>query len=107
LSEVVKIYGFGSYFFDKPQYNDIDILIVHRNSGFESCQFAIQCKQFFVLNVDGVDVTILSQQEERQMSFIEKSRSKYLGKVNEGCFESDLDEMLNRIRAVRTCKVDV
>lgn len=102
MIEEAGIYGFGSYFSNMRRYNDIDILIIHRDSSPESCQFAIKCKRYFVSNIDGINVTILSQREERQMSFIKISRSRCLGTVNEWCVESDLDKMLKKIRVART-----
>ena len=107
MSEEVEIYGFGSYFFGMKEYNDIDILIVHRSSNSESCRLAIMCKQYFVSNINDIDVTILSQHEERQISFVEMSSAKCLGKAKESCLESDLDEMLNLILSVRNYKDDV
>lgn len=98
FGENLKIYGFGSYFLGYPEYNDIDILIVHQNSSFKSCQLAIHCKQFFVSNIFKADVTILSQREEQQISFIEISNALYIGKVDENFMTINLGEILGKIR---------
>ena len=97
----VSIYGFGSYFANASIYNDIDVLIIHRDSSPESCQFAIKCKRYFLSNINDIDVTILSQSEERGMSFILKSKSRYLGAVNLLSLERDLDKILKMILATR------
>lgn len=93
----MRIYGFGSYFSGCPKYNDVDILIVHQSGSLKSCQLAIHCKQFFVLNIFKADLTILSQHEEQQISFIEKSNARYIGKVDENFIAINLSEILDKI----------
>lgn len=95
------VYGFGSYFCDLPEYHDVDILIVHRSCSAESCQFSIQCKQFFVLNISRADVTILSTDEEQQLSFVARSRACYIGQVDSLRKESDLTTILSRVGEYR------
>ncbi|WP_424945890.1 hypothetical protein [Candidatus Spongiihabitans sp.] len=102
MIEELEIYGFGSYFLCQPEYHDVDLLIVHRSDDPKSCLFAIQCKQYFISNVAGGDVTILSQHEEQQISFIAKSGARCLGKVDESCREGGLREILRRVSEART-----
>ena len=42
--EGVTIYGFGSFFKKKTEFQDIDILITHRSTSYESCQFSLLCE---------------------------------------------------------------
>ena len=91
------VYGFGSYFCGHPKYHDVDILLIHRSSSPESCRFAILCKRFLVSSNAGFDVTILSQHEEQQISFVEKSGARRIGEVDERSKEIDLSEMLRKI----------
>ncbi len=92
--EEVAIYGFGSFFNNKNESNDIDLLILHQNISYESCQFSIWCKKYIAANISGADITILSRLEEHQFSFIEKSKAKYLGSVHEKTAKHDLDLIL-------------
>jgi len=82
VSKKLKIYGFGSYFNEVGEFNDIDILIIHEKNDYDSCQFAIRCKRFLASNLDDMDITILSSLEEKHVSFIWKSSARYIGKVN-------------------------
>jgi hypothetical protein len=98
----LAIYGFGSYFNEHTRFEDVDILIVHRSGDYESCQFAIRCKQFLVSSIAEADITILSEPEEQQVSFVPKSSARYIGKVFDESEESDLHAILRKIRQVRT-----
>ena len=91
------IYGFGSFFGGFVKYQDIDILIVHRSVNYESCQFAISCKRFLMSKLVEPDITILSEREEQQFSFVRKSSAWRLGKVQKEYAENDLCEILNKI----------
>jgi len=97
LSEELAIYGFGSYFCGHSKFSDIDILIVHRFSDYESCKFAIRCKRFFVSNLAESDITMLSNREEQQISFVVKSIARHIGNVHKESEETDLREILGSI----------
>lgn len=97
MSEELVIYGFGSYFLGCVQFEDIDILIVHRSGNYESCQFAIRSKQFLASNLFKSDITILSRREEQHLSFIAKSGALYIGNVFDGSEENDLCRILKKI----------
>lgn len=90
----VSIYGFGSFFKEGTEFQDIDIVILHQSTSYESCQFSIWCKKYLLANVSGADITILSEVEERQFSFIERSKARYLGNVYEKSAKNDLDVIL-------------
>jgi hypothetical protein len=92
--ENVAIYGFGSFFNNNPEFQDIDILILHQSTSYESCQFSIWCKKYLLANVISADVTMLSKSEENQFSFIEKSKARYLGNVYEQSAKDDFDIIL-------------
>ena len=92
--EDAAIYGFGSFFNNKTKFQDIDILILHRSTSYESCQFSLWCKKYLLANISGADITILSRFEERQFAFVEKSKARYLGDVYEESAKNDLDVIL-------------
>lgn len=92
--EKVAVYGFGSFFNKEIEFRDIDILILHQSTSYKSCQFSIWCKKYMLANVLNVDVTILSKSEERQFSFIEKSKARHLGDVYEKSAKSNLDTII-------------
>lgn len=101
MIEKLAIYGFGSYFCGYAKFEDIDILIIHRSGDYESCRFAIRCKQFLASNIVEADITILSEPEEQQISFVAKSSARHIGKIYEEFEESDLRTILRKIRQVR------
>ena len=96
------IYGFGSFFNNKADFQDIDILILHRSTSYKSCQFSLRCKKYLLSNLSSAHITILSDSEEHQLAFLEKSRAKYLGKVYDESFENSLDLILAQIIRVNT-----
>ena len=96
MNEVI-IYGLGSFFSRMTDFKDIDILILHRNTSYGSCQFSILCKKHFLFNIPAADITILSDSEERQFAFLEKSKAVYLGKVYEKSFENDLNAIYAKV----------
>ncbi len=92
--ENVAIYGFGSFFDKRIKFRDIDILILHQSTSYQSCQISIWCKKYLLVNVLNAHVIMLSKLEERQLSFIEKSKARHLGDVNESSAKIDLDVIL-------------
>lgn len=93
----VTIYGFGSFFSKNTKFRDIDILILHPSTSPGSCHFSISCKKHLLSNIPKADITILSDSEERQFSFLEKSKAINLGKVYEKSAEYDLDEIFSKV----------
>lgn len=79
----LSIYGFGSFFNKRSDYKDIDILIIHQSTSYQSCQFAIWCKKRLHELISELDITILSESEEHQLSFIIKSKAVSIGKIDE------------------------
>ena len=101
MNEELVIYGFGSFFSGCIKYRDVDLLIIHRSGEYESCQFAIWCKRFLMSKLIDPDITILSEREEQQFSFVEKSSAQRLGKVQEEFAENDLCEILGELKRIK------
>lgn len=81
--DVVKLYGFGSFFQKKIKYGDIDFLIIHSSSDACSYKSAIKCKKIMVKVVlKRADVVMMSLIEEEKNSFISKSHACFLGDVS-------------------------
>jgi len=93
----VKIYGFGSFFNNKSNFHDIDILILHSNTSIDSCNFAKFCKDFIISNIPQSDITMLSEPEESNNSFIKKSRAYFIGEVLEQSANENLINILSYI----------
>lgn len=104
MNEELEVYGFGSFFSGRVKFQDVDILIVHRSDKYRSCQFAIWCKRMFMLKLPKADITILSEGEERQFSFVVKSSAWYIGKVHEPSAKNDLHTILDKIEQVNSLR---
>ena len=92
------IYGFGSFFNKSEQSKDIDILVIHKDTSYNSCKFAITCKRLIKSKVSNADVTLLSKVEENQLSFISKSNAVYLGEISNESLMGDLDAVLTSLQ---------
>lgn len=89
LMEEASIFGFGSFFNDKKDFQDIDLLVLHKSTTKEPCKFALSCKKYLKTKIPSVHITILSKNGELQQNFINKSNAIFLGKVYEkSCFET-------------------
>lgn len=97
MSEELAVFGFGSYFHGQQQYGDVDILIVHARSEAKSCEFAIRCKRHLLSCILDADITILSENEEQNISFIKKSGALYIGRVNEQNSGEGLNTIMEKI----------
>ncbi len=102
MNEVVEIYGFGSFFSGRIEFHDVDILIIHRSVQYESCQFAIWCKKMLLSVFADAHVSMLSEPEEHQISFLTKSSALRLGEVRKLSAEDDLQAIVKRIARFRT-----
>ncbi len=91
----VKIYGFGSYFNAKENHNDIDLLIVHNSLAKESIRLAIKSKKFLQAShpSSDMDITILSEQEEKTVDFIAKSQAKFLFGLDAMNFDLQVEDL--------------
>ena len=88
MSLKIKIYGFGSYFSESKSYRDIDILIVHDSSEYQSCIQAIKYKKSILKEIDKSNVSILSKSEELDFDFISKTNAIFLSEVNENSIKN-------------------
>ncbi|WP_336026042.1 nucleotidyltransferase domain-containing protein [Acinetobacter pittii] len=98
-TEVLRIYGFGSYFKGAKEFNDIDFLIIHETTTKNSCQAALECK-YLILNIlNEAHISILSIKEEKSVEFIKKSSARLLGEVYAKNMKTELVQILdNTIR---------
>jgi len=95
--EVLKIYGFGSFFKGIKTYKDIDLLIIHTKISKHSCQIAIGCKLLILDEMKNIDISMLSAKEEKSLNFINKSNAFLLGTVEENNIDTDLKKVLEKI----------
>lgn len=84
MTEVVDVYGFGSFFFrGAAAPRDVDLLIVHPRVDQLSIHFAIRCKWALRNSIGGADVVMLSKSEERELAFIKKCRGHFLMRLTD------------------------
>lgn len=88
--EILRLYGFGSFFNFKTTTTDIDFLIIHTDITKSSCGKAIILKNNILKLVCNADVTMLSNKEECEMDFILKSKAILLGPINSSSIEKEL-----------------
>ena len=93
----LSIYGFGSFFNKRSECQDIDILIIHQSISYQSCQFAIRCKKRLQELMSELDITILSESEEHQLSFIKKSKTVSIGRIDGNSALIDLDVIFEEL----------
>jgi hypothetical protein len=86
----VKVYGFGSAFYNVDAVEDVDFLIVHHDNELPNCQLAIRCKQILMKQIARAHVTMLSTSEEADIQFIRISRAVQLGVVRATHIEDDI-----------------
>lgn len=94
----VAVYGFGSYFHDRANSEDIDLLVLHADTSPISVALAIRCKRELISNLYAAHVTMLSRKEEQTFEFIATAGAKFLSEVRAESFESDLNELIELIR---------
>lgn len=78
-------------------YNDIDILIVHKNIDQHSCSIAINCKKSIKARIQNSDIVMLSINEEKELDFIKKSKALMIGHIRINCMKKDVKYILNKI----------
>jgi len=96
---IAAVYGFGSYFKGAATFRDIDILVVHNSNSYESCLDAISLKRAIITTIDGVDVSMLSQSEEQNFNFIDKSQAFLLYEYKGGNKGFAAKEILEKVQA--------
>ena len=101
MNSEIKVYGFGSYFYSRKSYRDIDILIVHESETLESCMKAIKLKGNILSGIKGVHVSILSRSSEVYFDFVSTSRAILLGKIDESDLLSSVKKIHTKLSTFR------
>lgn len=102
MTDIVKVYGFGSYFARSRYPRDLDLLLVHASIKKRSCEHAIECKAIILQKIPDGHITLLSVNEEMLAGFIRRSGAVILGSVSEESTEVDarsICEAIVRYRA--------
>jgi nucleotidyltransferase-like protein len=98
VTQTATLYGFGSHFSGtRTGQSDIDLLIVHANVGAASIRFAIQCKRLFVEALPSAHVVMLSEEEDRDLAFRQRSKASLLGLIVEDRASDQIRELTGRI----------
>lgn len=92
------VFGFGSFFRADANFHDVDLLVVHDDNSAPSCRLAISCKQYLVEGVSAAHVTMLSENEERQLNFVQTSSAVELGQVGALTVEVDIGQIVVALR---------
>jgi len=102
MIETVKIYGFGTYFSrTRLTPNDIDVLIVHERVDLSSINFAIACKRALIRLLPEAHITLLSETEERQLTFINCSQAHSIGQITNIGFDKQLANVASKLVGAR------
>ena len=75
MNSTVRVYGFGSYFRNDPNFADIDLLLLHENLHGASKTFVRLCKQSILATIADCHFTILSEEEEAGLDFIRVAKA--------------------------------
>lgn len=97
--EELLIYGFGSYFNGRAEYQDIDLLILHESIDKKSCTLAINLKEVLSTQLNLSHISILSKSEASQLSFIEKSNCILIGSVPSNAMHSGAKSIIDKIKS--------
>jgi hypothetical protein len=98
MTEVVDLYGFGSFFSTQGSTShDLDILVLHERIDDPSINFAIQCKAAIRTLIQNADVVILSKQEEEELAFVRKCNGRLLGQVTDNDLSRQLEVICRTI----------
>lgn len=95
--EDLLIYGFGSYFNGRAEFQDIDLLIVHDNIDENSCMLAIKLKKILYAKINDAHISILSKKEVIQLDFIKKSKSILIGSVSSNAMCTEAKAITEKI----------
>ena len=95
MKQTAILYGFGSHFSgERTRHSDIDLLIVHANTGIDSIRFVIQCKRLLLEALPLAHVVMLSEEEERDHAFTQRSKACLLGLIVEDRASDQLHELV-------------
>lgn len=99
LMRAIEVCGFGSFFAEKTEFGDIDLLLVHADRSKESCAHAIRCKRELQTTLQNLHVTMLSKQAEQSFSFKLTAQAKHLGFINMFLGGSEIEKIVVLIKA--------
>jgi hypothetical protein len=98
LKQAVELFGFGSHFStERKNCNDVDLLIVHKDTHASSVRFAIRCKNLLRKAIPAVHVTMLSVDEEHEWCFKQRCEALWLGVIIEERAERELSRLAEEI----------
>ena len=97
MTQSLKIYGFGSFFRHEMSAHDIDLLLVHDEVAPESIRFAIWCKSLIKAELPKADIVMLSEQEERDIDFLGRSKAELLGVFSDTHLSAQIQHLATRI----------
>jgi hypothetical protein len=98
VTQRAKLYGFGSYFIRRhANKRDVDLLLLHLDTGHASIRFAICCKSLLVDAVTVAHIVMLSEQEELELGFVRQCQATFLGLIAEREKEKHIDALAKRI----------
>ncbi len=97
----ISVYGYGSYFNGTSKYRDIDILITHISTDYNSCLEVIALKKSIVHEVEGADISILSCVAESEFNFIQKSKAILLAEFVKKPNKLVLTELFQKVRGYK------
>lgn len=94
MTEIVDLYGFGSFFSDKNfSPRDVDLLIMHQRIDSSSINFALHCKAAIKSLIPSADTVVLSIFEEQELAFLQKCSGKFLGRLTDVDPSAQLEEI--------------
>lgn len=100
LTETALLYGFGSFFRNAQRAAaDIDILILHESVAPSSINFAIECKRLLRARIPMTDIVMLSEGEEREIKFLDRSEAIFLGHLASDGVKDQVDLLLVTLRS--------
>lgn len=99
IGHPLTIYGFGSFFSNGLESEDVDLLIIHRDLSIDSCELGIGCKNILQNSIAQAHITILSHDEETIMNIIDRCNAQAIGTVSHLRIAEDSQNIANRINA--------
>lgn len=96
----VVVYGFGSFFSNSPQSNDVDLLLVHEDTTVSSCALAIRCKQILLQVIDSAHITLLSKDEESELDFITRAQANPIGHIEQDQIVQHIESICCQLKVI-------
>jgi len=98
IEQSLKVYGFGSFFLQRTRpARDIDLLLLHRDVGLPSVEFAIRCKSLITAIMPYTHIVMLSEAEECDLDFLGRSNGLLLRKISDARLSSQIERLAAEI----------